>query len=71
MKPIVLVMLAISALLSGCAVYPAPYYDRGQGQGQRDRDHDRDGVSDRRDRDRDGDGVRNNQDRRPDDPRRY
>ncbi|MBS1196364.1 MAG: Thrombospondin type 3 repeat [Proteobacteria bacterium] len=68
MKKIAVLLIAISALVSGCMVYDTPYHDRGQRQGNRDRDHD--GVPDRMERDRDGDGVPNRQDRRPDDPHR-
>lgn len=69
MNKLALAMIAVSALLTGCAVYETPYQDRGHHSGQHDRD--RDGVPDRMDRDRDGDGVRNRQDSRPNDPRRY
>jgi hypothetical protein len=68
LKKLVLLVVAMSALVSGCVVYDTPprprepYY-RG--------DRDRDGVPNRVDRDRDGDGVPNRVDRRPDDPRRY
>lgn len=67
MKTLALMLIAISALLSGCVAYEVPYRDDG---GYRtDRDHDR--RSDRMERDRDGDGVPNRQDRRPDNPNRY
>lgn len=69
MKKLAVTMIAVSALLTGCAIYETPYHDHGQHSGQYDRD--RDGVPDRMDRDRDGDGVRNRQDSRPNDPRRY
>lgn len=69
MKKIAALLIAVSALMSGCVVYDTPPHDRGQHQGNRDRD--RDGIPNRIDRDRDGDGVSNRQDRRPDDSRRY
>ena len=72
MKKLAMLMIAISALLSGCVAYEVPYGDGGARQSRdRDRDRDHDGVRDRADRDRDGDGVSNRQDRRPDDARRY
>jgi hypothetical protein len=71
MKKLVLLMISVSALVSGCVVYDVPQHDRGEHRGNQERDRDRDGVPDRADRDRDGDGIRNNQDRRPDDGRRY
>lgn len=67
MKKLVVVLIAIGGLLSGCVAYEEPRGDRGASRGDRDRD----GVPNRVDRDRDGDGVVNRQDRRPDDPRRY
>ena len=66
MKKLSILLIAVSALLSGCLVVEPVGDGRGYSQ-----DRDRDGVPDRADRDRDGDGVRNRQDRRPDDPRRY
>ena len=69
MKNLVIVLIAIGSLLSGCVAYEVPNRDQSVYRGERDRD--RDGVPDRADRDRDGDGVRNSQDRRPNDPRRY
>jgi hypothetical protein len=69
MKKLVMVLIAIGSLLSGCVAYEVS--DRDVGMRHTERDRDRDGVPDRADRDRDGDGVRNRQDRRPDDPRRY
>lgn len=68
MKKLAVLLLAVSALLSGCVAYDAPYYDRDRGvhRGDRDGDH-----RERMDRDRDGDGVPNRQDRRPDDAHRY
>jgi len=69
MKMLALLLLAVSALVSGCVAYDVPRHDRGEYRGDRDRD--RDGIPNRMDRDRDGDGVPNRQDRRPDDPRRY
>lgn len=73
MKKLAVLMIAVSALLTGCVVYETPYQDRGHDRGQHSGQHDRDrdGVPDRMDRDRDGDGVRNRQDSRPNDPRRY
>jgi hypothetical protein len=74
MKKLALMLIAVSALLSGCVAYETPRDDRDY-RADRDRgyrgDRDRDGVPNRVDRDRDGDGVPNRQDRRPDDPRRY
>jgi hypothetical protein len=64
MKKLSILLIAVSALLSGCLVVEPV----GDGRGY-SRDRDRDGVPDRVDRD--GDGVPNRQDRRPDDPRRY
>lgn len=63
MKKLILLMLAIGSLLSGCVVYDGPYRDGGEHRRDRDggrgeRDHDRDGVPDR-------------QDRRPNNPGRY
>lgn len=69
MNKLVIVLIAIVSLLSGCVAYDVS--DRGQGGYRGDRDRDHDGISDRRDYDRDGDGVRNRQDSRPNDPRRY
>ena len=71
MKKLAALLIAVSALVSGCAVYGDPYHDRGQNQQHGERDRDRDGVPDRMERDRDGDGVRNRQDSRPDNPNRY
>lgn len=71
MKKFALLMIAISALVSGCVAYEVPRHDRGEHRGEHHRDSDRDGIPDRADRDRDGDGVRNRDDRRPGDPRRY
>jgi hypothetical protein len=72
MKKLAVMLIAITAVLSGCIAYET---DRERDyRGDRDRtyrDRDRDGVPNRADRDRDGDGVPNRQDRRPDDPRRY
>ncbi len=73
MKKLVIALMTVSSLLSGCVAYPVPVRDQGVYHGG-DRDHrdqDRDGVPNRADRDRDGDGVRNSQDSRPNDPRRY
>lgn len=72
MKKIAVLMIAIGALVSGCAVYETPYQDRGQHRGEREHEREHEHERDRDNRmDRDGDGVRNSQDRRPDDPRRY
>ena len=68
MKKLSIVLIAISALLSGCVAYDVPYRDGGGYQ----RDHrpgDRDWTPNNADRDRDG--VPDRQDRRPNDPRRY
>ena len=72
MKTISILLIAISALLSGCVAYDAPYRDGGRDGGgyQRDRrDGDRDWTPNNADRDRDG--VLDREDRRPNDPRRY
>jgi hypothetical protein len=66
MKKLALLLLASTALLSGCVVYDTPYRD-----GERRGDYGRDGTQNRGDRDRDNDGVPNRQDRRPGDPTRY
>ncbi len=71
MKMIIVSLLFVSAILSGCVVEPAYRGDYHGGYGYRDRDRDRDRVPNRYDRDRDGDGVRNRQDRFPDNRRRY
>ena len=72
MKKLVIALMAIGSLLSGCVAYEVPNRDRDQHVyhgGDRGRDWDRDGVPNRADHDRDGDGVRNSQDSRPNDPR--
>ena len=69
MKKRAVLLIALSALLSGCVAYPERDYRAERPYGERDRD--RDGIPNRADRDRDGDGVRNAQDRYPDNPRRY
>ena len=71
MKAVIVSLLIVSGILSGCVVTPAYRGDYNGGYGYRDRDRDRDGVPNRYDRDRDGDGVRNSQDRFPANPRRY
>lgn len=73
MKKLALLLIAVSALVSGCVAYEVPYRDEGHDRGlhRGERDRDRDGIPDRMERDRDRDGVPNRQDRRPDDPRRY
>ena len=73
MKQLAVLLIAASALVSGCVVYDTPYQDRGQYREDYQRDRSHDGVPQHgdRNRDRDGDGVRNSQDRRPDDPSRY
>ncbi|MBK7648272.1 MAG: hypothetical protein IPJ12_14195 [Betaproteobacteria bacterium] len=62
MKKLLVLMLAVSSLLSGCYVYDGPNRNGGVHRGDRDgashRDHDRDGVQDR-------------DDRRPNNPNRY
>jgi hypothetical protein len=65
MKKLVVLLIAIGSLLSGCVVYDGPNRDGGGHRG------DRDGASSRGDHDRDHDGVRDRQDRRPNDPGRY
>ena len=76
MKKLAVILIGISAVLSGCVAYETPHRDGPPYRADRDYrgdrgDRDRDGVPNRVDRDRDGDGVRNSQDRRPNDPRRY
>jgi hypothetical protein len=63
MKKLLVLMLAITSLLSGCYVYEGPNRDGGH-RG------DRDGAS-HRDHDRDRDGVPDRDDRRPNNPNRY
>ena len=59
MKILVIALLMISSLLTGCVVAEPEYRDNARGdRGRMERDRDRDGVPDRNDR-------------RPDDPRRY
>ena len=72
MKNLSVLLIAISALLSGCVAYPVAYQDGG---GHRP-DYDQSGPPNRGDHDRgkhdrDGDGVKDKKDRRPDDPYRY
>jgi hypothetical protein len=67
MNKLAILLIALSAILSGCVAYPAGYRDGGAYP----RDLDRDGVPNRVDRDRDGDGVPNGPDRRPNNPRQY
>ena len=69
MRKLVILLIAIGGLLSGCVAYEVQGRDGGAHHA--DRAHDRDRVPNRADRDRDGDGVSNRQDHRPDDPRRY
>lgn len=66
MRKLVVLLIALSTLLTGCIVYDTPYRDGGH-RGDRDRD----GTPNRVDRDRDNDGVPNRMDRRPHDPYRY
>jgi hypothetical protein len=68
MNKLALLMIAVSALVSGCVAY-VPDYGHGPQHGNSYRNHD--GGPYRIERDRDGDGVPNWQDRRPDNPRRY
>ena len=72
MKKLALLLLAISALLSGCVAYEVPYRDGYRDDSGYRRDHregDRYHAPDRMDRDRDG--VSDRIDSRPNDPRRY
>lgn len=72
MKKLSIVLIAISALLSGCVAYEVPYRDGGRDGDSYQRDHrdgDRDWTPSNADRDRDG--VRDRYDSRPNDPRRY
>ena len=73
MKKFSILLIAVSALLSGCVVYDTPYRESGEyrrdRRGEGDRDRDRDRVPNRADHDRDG--VPDRQDNRPNDPRRY
>jgi hypothetical protein len=54
MKKLLVLMLAITSLLSGCYIYGDPYREGGghrddrDGGSHRDRDHDRDGHDERR-----------------------
>ncbi len=68
MKKSILILLAVSSLLSGCVAYSDEpgYHNDGAV-----RDRDGDGVRNRADRDRDGDGIRNRNDARPNNPTRY
>ncbi|MDB5816142.1 MAG: hypothetical protein JWM03_487 [Rhodocyclales bacterium] len=52
MKKLILLLMAISAFLSGCIAYEVPERDGGAHRAEHDHDHDRDrdGASDRRDR---------------------
>ena len=65
MKKLLVLLVAASALLSGCVGYAGPYDNgpvyRGDGGG----------GPPRAGRDNDGDGVRNRRDRRPNNPERY
>ena len=58
MKKVIVCLLIVSGLLSGCVIEPAYRGDHRGGYGYRDRDRDRDGVP-------------NRHDRAPDNPRRY
>jgi len=63
MKKLVVLLIAITSLLSGCVVYDPAYRDgrhRGDHDGSWNRDHDRD-----------RDGVPDREDRRPNNPNRY
>jgi hypothetical protein len=62
MKKLALLLIAISALLSGCVAYEVPGGDHGSYRGDRERD--RDGSGHRGDRDRNGTPDRH--DRGPD-----
>ena len=64
MKKLLVLMLAVASLLTGCVVYDGPYRDGGGHRG------DRDGSSNRG-HDRDRDGVPDRQDTRPNNPNRY
>lgn len=65
MKKLLVLMLAVGSLLSGCVVYDTPYRDSGEHR------RDRDGGPHRGERDHDRDGVPDSQDRRPNNPSRY
>jgi hypothetical protein len=67
MKKLVMLVMAVSGLLSACVAYEVPGGERGANRGDREREHE--GMRDRSDRDDDRGG--NVQDRRPDDGRRY
>jgi len=56
MKKIIVCLLIVSGILSGCVVEPLHRSDYRGGYGYRDRDHD---------------GAPNRYDRAPDNPRRY
>jgi hypothetical protein len=68
MKTLAVMLIAISAFLSGCIGY-----DPNRDGAYKNRSYDSESYYyyGNRDRDRDRDGVPNRQDRRPDDPRRY
>ena len=68
MKKLALLMIAVSALVSGCVAY-VPDYGYAPQHGERNRYHG--GGPHRMEYDRDRDGVPDRQDRRPDNPRRY
>lgn len=68
MKKLALLMIAVSASVSGCVAY-VPDYDHGPQYGNSYRYYE--GGPYRIQRDRDGDGVPNWQDRRPNNPHRY
>ena len=67
MRKLVLSLMAVISLLSGCVAYEVPYRERGASHGEYDRDHE--GRSDRRDYDRDGEGNSNRHDNRQNDSR--
>lgn len=68
MKKLALLMIAASALVSGCVAY-VPDFDHRPQHGNSYRYPD--GGPYRMERDRDRDGVPDWQDRRPDNPHRY
>jgi len=65
MKKLLVLILAMGSLLSGCVVYDGPYRDGGDHRGNRD------GGPNRGERDHDRDGVPDRQDRHPSNPSRY
>ncbi|MBU3698173.1 hypothetical protein [Dechloromonas sp.] len=64
MRKLLVLLLAIGSLLSGCVVYDSPYRDGGDHRGNRE-------GPPNRSHDRDRDGVPDQRDTRPNNPNRY